>query len=77
MFAPESGMGVRNRPRIVIGALRDLRSVLDAALPSTSNKDEGDAHGKAAGSAVRRNRIAKDPDRRGQEAVGLVFRKFA
>ena len=26
---------------------------------------------------VRRNRIAKDPDQRVQEAIGLVFRKFA
>ena len=50
MFAPESAaMAVRDCPRVALGALRDLHSILDTVLPSTSHTDEGDGHGTAAG----------------------------
>ena len=46
MFAPDAAaMTVTDRPRIAMGALRDLRSLLDTVLPSSSHMEPGEGYG--------------------------------
>ena len=55
MCAPAAAaMAVRERPRIALTALRDLRLALDAALSSLSDTIGGERHGASADRTTRR-----------------------
>ena len=54
-------MAVRERPRIALTALRDLRLALDAALSSLSDTIGGERHGASADCTTRRFLALMEP----------------